>query len=326
MAMTVRPRSPLLVLLSSTVVLYALAIACGGGTPTPAPTQPTSPTTPAPSPGVTVASVQVGAAGNAGTTVAPGDKLQLFAQALNSDGSTIDVTNLAVWQSSNPVVATVSPTGLVTAAAEGAVDVNATYQSKSGSLHAEVQKPGCRAALSPATLAFGALSSSASVTVTTTLSDCRWTAKTGATWLTLINPDPGRSGNGTLSYTVAGNNNTDPREADIVVSVAGGPAALHHVRQERPVSCVYRVSPEKLTFGSAGGTGSFSISTVPGDCQWRITNFFSDLRITTASSGTGSATVSYALLANAGVFDRQLRVEGLSGVNPPGIHTVAIVR
>ena len=93
-----------------------LAMSCGGHSN--APTQPTSRAAPGPAP-VTVADVRVGTAGNASPSLSPGQTLQLFAQATSSDGTSADVTNLAVWQSSNPVVATVSPTGLVTAAVEG---------------------------------------------------------------------------------------------------------------------------------------------------------------------------------------------------------------
>jgi hypothetical protein len=88
--------------------------------------------------------------------------------------------------------------GVVTAAAEGGLDVSATSQGRSGSLHVDVQKPGCRATLTPAALAFGALANSATVTVTTTSSDCRWTARSDAAWLS-FSIDPGRSGNGSFT-------------------------------------------------------------------------------------------------------------------------------
>jgi len=302
------------------VVLLALG-SCGGNSPAP-----TQPTTPAPTtPTVTVTSIRVGTAGNAATTLAPGDKLQLFAQAVQSDGVVSDVTNLATWQASNPVVATVSPTGLVTAAQEGALDVSATYANQSGSIHADVQKPGCRVTLSPESIVFGALSSSASVTVTTTLSNCRWKARSDAPWLP-FQFDPGRSGNGSFGYSISGNNNVDPRDANIIVTVEGGPSAIHAIHQERPLGCVYKVSPEKLTFNPSGGSGSFNVTTIPGDCQWRITDTFSDLRFTSATTGTGAATVSYTVLANAFTFDHPLRVQGLSGLNPPAVHTASVVR
>src|SRR5689334_5765536 len=96
--------------------------------PAASPTRPTN----------TVNSVLVGAAGDRPATLKPGDTLQLFAQAKYSDGTTSDVTNVASWQSSNPVIATVSNQGLLTAAAEGAVDISATYQALPGTLHTEV--------------------------------------------------------------------------------------------------------------------------------------------------------------------------------------------
>ena len=60
--------------------------------------------------------VQVGVAGNAEPTFELGQTKQFWALASYSDGATNDVTNSASWQTSNPVVATVSSTGLVTAA------------------------------------------------------------------------------------------------------------------------------------------------------------------------------------------------------------------
>lgn len=310
----------------STCVLAALVLvtACSSGTPT-VPTQPTqppvvTPTTPAP---VTVTSVQVGVAGLLPPTLAPGDKLQLFAQATSSDGAVADVTNLAVWQSSNPVAATVSTGGVLTAFAEGALDVSATYQTRSGSLHAEVAQPGCRVTLSPPALSFGALSNSGFVTVGTTRSDCRWTAKSSASWLQ-VSLDPGRSGPGAFSYSVPGNNNVDARDADIVVSVAGGPSAIHRVHQERPVGCVYNVEPAILAFGAGGGTGSFNVTTIPGDCQWRISDTWTGITFTNGSTGTGAGRIDYVVAPGLFAFDRQFRIQGLSGLNPPAIHTTSI--
>jgi hypothetical protein len=309
--------------LLSALALFAILASCNGGSPAPTqPTQPTQPATPS-APAVTVSSISVGTAGNAAPTISPGDKLQLFAQATNSDGTVTDVTNIALWQSSNPVVATVSPTGLLTAAAEGTLDVSASYSSRSGSLHAEVQKPGCQVTLSPSSLVFGALSSSGSVAVTTTLSSCRWTARSDASWLS-FQFDPNRSGSGNFFYSVPGNNSTNPRDANIIVTIDGRAVARHTIHQERPVGCVYSVAPEKLNFGQAGGKGSFTVTTQPGDCQWKITDTWSGVQITSPATGTGAGTVNYTVGPNTSVFDRPFRVQGLSGLNPPGTHTVSI--
>jgi uncharacterized protein YjdB len=54
---------------------------------------------------------------------------QFKATATMSDGTTQDVTSLAVWSSSNTADATVSVAGVVTAIAPGSVSVSATYQT-----------------------------------------------------------------------------------------------------------------------------------------------------------------------------------------------------
>src|SRR5690349_218519 len=78
--------------------------------------------------------LQVGVAGNATPLIAPESTLHLWATVTYADGRTSDVTNAAGWQSSNPVVGTVSREGVVTAAAEGAADFIATYGQLSGTL------------------------------------------------------------------------------------------------------------------------------------------------------------------------------------------------
>ena len=66
---------------------------------------------------------------------------QLTALARVSDGSTVDVTQLAHWQSSGPQWATVTTTGFVNIVSEGEVDFSATYKGVTGSLHVSVSLP-----------------------------------------------------------------------------------------------------------------------------------------------------------------------------------------
>jgi hypothetical protein len=70
----------------------------------------------------------------AGAPTASSTPFQLTAMARLVDGSTIDVTRSATWQSSNTQLATVSSTGAVTVTGTGAVDLQATYQSVTGSV------------------------------------------------------------------------------------------------------------------------------------------------------------------------------------------------
>jgi hypothetical protein len=89
-----------------------------------------SPTTPTPTPSsATVTSVTL-------TAASPNASVfQVIATAHFSDATTRDVTAAAQWQSSNPSLATIAPTGMVTVVGTGDVDVRATYQTVTGSLH-----------------------------------------------------------------------------------------------------------------------------------------------------------------------------------------------
>lgn len=231
------------------IALSGLLGSCG------APQTATQPTpSPVVTPSVSVTAVQVGIAGDKPGTLAPGETRQLFAVASSSDGTTADVSNVALWQWSNPVAATVSAGGLLTAAAIGEVDVTATYQNRSGSVHAEVKKPGCVATLSPPSLTYSAFGGGSTVQVILTQSDCRWTVKSDAGWLPL-SYDPNKSGSGYFSYSIPANSTAAPRQANLMVSVAGGPVAVHAVTQERPAGCSYVVTPPKLTIPATGGAG-----------------------------------------------------------------------
>jgi len=70
-----------------------------------------------------------------------GDAIQLTATAIGADGSTKPVTALATWHSTNSLIATVSTTGLATAVGTGSADVQATYQSITGSQTVSVGTP-----------------------------------------------------------------------------------------------------------------------------------------------------------------------------------------
>src|SRR4029453_3464728 len=62
------------------------------------------------------------------TSLEAGQTMQLRADAVLSDGTTQAVAASSVsWQASNPVVATISPTGMFNALQAGVVDVRGTY-------------------------------------------------------------------------------------------------------------------------------------------------------------------------------------------------------
>jgi len=55
----------------------------------------------------------------------------------------------------------------------------------------------------------------------------------------------------------------------------------------------------------------------------------SGVKLTGPTSGTGSDRVTYSAAANtATTFDSQstIQIRGLSGANPPGVHTIIVLR
>jgi hypothetical protein len=298
-------------------VCLILAVACSGSKP------PTAATPPTP----TVTAVQVGIAGNAAATLAPGETRQLFAMATQSDGTSMDVTNLATWQSSAPVNATVSPAGVVTAAAEGAVDVSATYKTTKGSLRVDVV--ACAVSVSPATASFNAFGGSTTLAVSVNSPSCRWSARSDQPWFSL-SIEPSAPGGGSFTYTLPPNSTTSARTAKVIVSTPNGRTAEHAITEDRPAACSYVTQPEELSFAASGGSGQFTVIATPGDCRWNVVNGLSSLGvfITSGFSGTGNGLVRYSVQANTRTADADgyIEIAGLSGLNPNGRHHIVLLK
>jgi hypothetical protein len=75
------------------------------------------------------------------TLTAVGQTSQLTASQASTGGSSQTVTTLATWSSSDATIATVSTGGLVTAVAQGAAIITASYQGQSGTLTVVVSPP-----------------------------------------------------------------------------------------------------------------------------------------------------------------------------------------
>lgn len=69
------------------------------------------------------------------TAAVTGDNdYQLTAVITRDDGTNVDVTTTATWESSAPDVATVSPTGFVDVLKDGVVDIRASFQQATGTV------------------------------------------------------------------------------------------------------------------------------------------------------------------------------------------------
>ena len=63
-----------------------------------------------------------------------GRRGQMIATAGFSDNSVSDVTSFATWQSSDPTVVSILPTGYATTLASGTATIQASYRGMTGSL------------------------------------------------------------------------------------------------------------------------------------------------------------------------------------------------
>jgi Putative binding domain, N-terminal len=69
------------------------------------------------------------------------------------------------------------------------------------------------------------------------------------------------------------------------------------------VTCTYSLSSTSQSSVSTGGTGTVSV-LAPGGCNWQAVSNASWITLTSAASGSGSGTVSYAVAANPGTAAR----------------------
>lgn len=301
------------------VSLCLAVVACGSDSPPPTPAAPTP----------TTSTVQVRATGDASGPLEAGQTRQLAATATLSTGSTSDVTQQATWQSSAPGVATVSPTGLVAAVAEGEVEISATFQSVRGTIGVGVRAVRCAVSISPPTAAYGPFGGAGSVQVQVSAASCRWSARSDAPWLPLVF-EPTGPGSGTFGYAAPPNSTTAARTANIVVTTSTGESALHAVTVDRTTGCSYVTDPDENVFTAAGGTGQFRVIATPNDCRWNVVNGLQALgvQVTSGFSGTGGGLVRYSVQAHTRDLDADgyIEIAGLSGANPNGRHHVVLRR
>ena len=147
----------------------------------------------------------------------------------------------------------------------------------------------CTYAFSPTSASYSASASSSSFTVTTG-SGCAWNSASSASWLT-ITTGSGTSGSGALNYSVSANSGP-ARSATITV---GGVAFT--VNQAS--GCAYALTPSSATATAAGGSGTTTVNATSG-CSWTAASSAAWLSASSASSGSGSATITYATAVNTG--------------------------
>jgi len=150
----------------------------------------------------------------------------------------------------------------------------------------------------------------------TTQPECVWDAAATADWISAVSPASGQ-GSATVSFRVAANDGTSPRDGAIVVN---GEQA--HVSQRAP--CRYDLSPSNYGTGASGGSTTLSIAT-SSECVWTASRDVTWITFTSSTTGSGNGSVGFAVApsrddvrsGSIAVANQRVVVTQASGVPPP---------
>lgn len=157
--------------------------------------------------------------------------------------------------------------------------------------------PVCIYAIAPASQSIGSDGGTATVAVTGS-AGCAWTAASAAPWVSISTGAAG-TGNGSVVYTATANTGTDNRIATLTIATQA-----HTVTQQgRPAGCTLSLTPQSVDLPKDAASGSLAVN-VQGSCAWTAASNADWLLVTSAPSGSGSGTVSYAVSRNNAITSR----------------------
>jgi hypothetical protein len=215
---------------------------------------------------------------------------QFNAVALYSDGTSKEVTNLAVWRSSNTAAATVN-SGQVRGIAAGETDISASYQGLTGTLHITVGTAGSTTATVISVSVTGAALGpglNSQFGATATLSDRTSRNVTSlASWKS-SDPSVAAVVGGLVLGVAAG-------QADISATYQGVTGTTHVV-----VQCAIATFPTVLSIAASGETATLTVSAGTG-CSWSARSNDSFVTVTSGASASGGGIIRISVAANPGV-------------------------
>lgn len=152
---------------------------------------------------------------------------------------------------------------------------------------------GCGYSISP-TSAFYSQQGSEGLVNLTADAGCTWTVSASdPDWLTITSATSG-SGSDVISYLVRDNDTRSARQGTLTIADLS-----FTVTQDGGLGsdCTYAISPQSVTFGPSGGSGSVSVFT-DERCAWRAISDANWVTETSGCCGVGNGTLSYTVGVN----------------------------
>jgi len=238
-----------------------------------------------------------------------------FSNLAGSGTVTVTTTTGCSWSAASNdsfIAITSGSTGTGTATVTYSVTANTALTARVGTMTIagatvtidQAAAPACTYALFPTSTNAPANSVTNTVAMTTGAT-CTWNASPNGSWITISSGASG-TGNGTITYVLAANTNSNQRVGTI--TAAGQTFAI---TQAGVVTCTYSITPSSGSFAFAGGSSNIVISTIAG-CAWTASSPVTWVTFS-STNGTGNGTVTYTVAATTNTVSRNttLTVAGL---------------
>jgi hypothetical protein len=173
------------------------------------------------------------------------------------------------------------------------VALPATFLACDKNSPTEPTPPQCTYSLSASSLSFAASGGLNSVTVTTNVVSCTWSAASDRGWMSITSGASG-TGHGTVTVSLTPNGGTATRTGTL--TIAGQAVAVRQDGVELG-ACSFDLAPGSASYNKDSATGSLAVNTL-AHCQWSASSSAGWLAVMAGAQGTGSGTVSYAVERN----------------------------
>jgi Domain of unknown function (DUF5666)/Viral BACON domain len=122
--------------------------------------------------------------------------------------------------------------------------------------------------------------------------DCAWAIAANAPWIAIAGERSGL-GDGVVNYTVSENPVPSARAAALTIEDLQLPLS------QAAATCTFSVAPADASVAAAGGTLSFTLTTLSG-CQWNAASQAGWIAVSSPATGTASTAVGVTIAVNAG--------------------------